>query len=183
MSEYVWIGPAISACSLAAVVWLNWGRQALRAQKLKKPVDAYLTAYAKAKEDSWARELHVPPGRTVQVQLRLKPRLTHQNHETIFGFSGPENDRPLPKMFRSEFIKTGIRQQQSPATNPDHYIDYNDCYHIREKSDRVVGNVYALGFEVDTRRPGRYPVILTFITETGEGLPTQPLTLVVETRP
>ena len=89
----------------------------------------------------------------------------------MFGFGGDESARPFP-----------TRVEQSPADTASHFIDYDDRYHIREQVERTKANVYTYGYAVQTRAPGRYPIVIEAITDYGNGKPANKLILKVETR-
>ena len=86
----------------------------------------------------------------------------------VFGFHGDRARRPIPLSVRNHFIKVGINREQSPENNPSHFIDQDNHYHISDPAERTPGNVYMIGFVVETKEPGKYPVILELITEGGE---------------
>lgn len=123
--------------------------------------------------------LKVQPYSTVQLDFRLTPRLHHVQHEIILMFDGDANKKPLPKSVVNTFIKEGSARSQDPKTNPSHYIDYDDCYHIKGRVEHTRGNTYAIGFAVETRAPGRYPLRFVVMTEDGEGRSANDLMLEV----
>jgi hypothetical protein len=86
----------------------------------------------------------------------------------LFGFDGDASKRPMPQSVFNAFIKKGINREQNPEKNTNHYIDAHNHYHIVQTVDRSPPNVQALGFVVQTRDPGRYPVVLEIITDCGE---------------
>lgn len=176
---YWWLGPTIAAFAACLIVWFNYGRQRIRAYRMQWPFRAYLTV-APHRPDGLLYELAVPPNQDVEIQLRIYPRFHYTQFLLIFGFQGDQTKRPQPLKVLNTFIKEGKRREQSPVTDENHYIDHSDNYHIRDRSERIHPNCYALGFMVRTRAPGRYPVCLETITDCGEGKPLTPLVLVVE---
>jgi hypothetical protein len=127
-------------------------------------------------------ELHVPPHKEVSLQFRLRPTLHYRQLEFVFGFWGNAASRPVPIRVFNEFVKVGMSREQSPETNSNHYVDQNDRYHIREIVERTRPNVYTQGFIIQTKDPGRYPVHLEIITNSGEAKPKQELVIIVEER-
>lgn len=181
--QFWWVAPSVATFAALLIIWFNWGQHKVRALRMKRGFDAFLTLFPEKGRETWCHELHVPPNTTIAIQLRIVPRLSFKQFLFVFGFGdGDKDSRPLPKRVLNKFIKVGMRREQSPETNENHHIDYVDNYHIREQMERVVPNTYAYGFEVQTRAPGRYPAYLRIITDCGEARPRHPLVLVVETR-
>lgn len=178
--QYWWLASVISGLGLIAILWLNWGRPALRASKMKHPFDAFLTLTPEAGHDTWTAEQHVPSNTEIELQLRLRTRLHYKLHELIFGFDGNVGEKPNISSVVNHFIAFGLNREQSPETSPNHYIDYRGHYHIRETLERTKPNVYAYGFRIRTHNAGRFPIHLNVVTECGEGWPSKPLLLVVE---
>ena len=116
------------------------------------------------------------------MQLRMTPRFHFKQYEVVFGFLGNQSARPLPIKVVNTFIAQGLRREQSPDDTETHSISHKGNYHIMETRERTKPNVYAYGFLVRTREPGRYPIRFELITDCGEGKPVEPLVLVVEER-
>ena len=57
-----------------------------------------------------------------------------------------------------------------------------DNYHIKGNRQLIRGNTYSSGFVVEAGSPGRYPLNIRAIIDTGEGTPKQELVLIVEER-
>jgi hypothetical protein len=128
-------------------------------------------------------EVRAPANTQISLQLRIRPRLHYRQLELLFGFRGDASCRPFPLQVQNTYIKHGKKREQSPDTNSDHYIDHEDFYHIKEQSERTFPNVYTIGFLVQTREPGRYPVLLEAITDCGEAKAKKQMTLIVEAPP
>jgi len=180
--KYWWLAPVLSLASIILVAWLNWGKHVLRARRLRKPADVFLTIAPDSGHDSWTTELHVPPHAEIVLHLRIKPRLHYRQLEFIFGFLGKATEKPSPLSVENTFVTRGQMRVESPETNRNHYVDYRDSYHIKEDKEQTKPNVYAMGFRVKTKMPGRYPIRLLFLTDSGEGTPTKELTIIVESR-
>jgi hypothetical protein len=161
--EYWWLGPAVAGCALLAVIWFNLGQHKLRVWRLKRPFRAGNPCHS-----------------AVAIQIRMRPKFSYRQVHLVFGFHGDTSRRPLPQSVLNHFIKVGINREQSPKKNPSHFIDQDNHYHISDPADRSPPNVYMTGFVVQTREPGRYPVILEIITECGEGKPVQNLHVIVK---
>jgi hypothetical protein len=124
--------------------------------------------------------LHVPSDSEVDIQLRLEPKLHYIQQEVVFGFEGEAGHRPEPVLTKNTFIKVGKSKYTDPREDPNHYIDTKDAYHIQGTKERTAGNTYALGFIVKTHGPGRFPVRLLVMSDSGESAPCKPLVLVVD---
>jgi hypothetical protein len=146
---------------------------------MKKPFGVYFTS---DRGLSGHAEMHWRKDSKVIVNLRLKPHLNFTRYELIFGFDGDESSRPVPIKAVNTFIKIGNRREQSPGKTDGHGIDYRDHYHIKETVETTKGNVYSLGFEIKTRKPGRYPIHLEMITDGGHSEFPERLYFVVEDR-
>jgi hypothetical protein len=146
---------------------------------MRRPFHVHFTT---AEGTSNFHELHWPPNSEALVQTRMAPRLHYRQHEIVFGFIGDKSTRPLPLSVVNTFIARGKRRTQSPEDDEAHAVDHNDNYHVKETRECTRPNVYTLGFRVQTRQPGRYPVRLEVITECGEGKPVEELIFIVEDR-
>jgi hypothetical protein len=180
--RFWWLAPTISGLAVIAVVWFQWGQHKVHAIRGRRPFRADMTIAPYTSGSEYC-ELHVPPHREVSLQLRVRPTLHYRQLEFVFGFWGNPSSRPVPVRVFNEFIKVGKAREQSPDTNSNHYIDQNDRYHIREELERTTPNVYTQGFIIQTKEPGRYPVLLEIITDSGEAKPKQKLVIIVEERP
>jgi hypothetical protein len=180
--KFWWLAPSVAGFAAILVIWFNWGQHKIRAFRARRPFEAFLTIAPEKGRDSWCHELHVPPNTEIAIQLRIRPRLHYRQLSFAIGFGGIEADRPRPIKVLNTFIKEGLRREQSPADNENHYIDYNNWYHIRDEVERIRPNFYAYGFLVQTKKPGRYPVLVEIITDCGEGKPSKELHLIVEDR-
>jgi hypothetical protein len=174
---YWWLAPLISFLALVAVIWFQWGQHQARKYRLKRGFNAFL-AYGPAAPDEQL-DLRLPANSKVMVQIRIRPRMAYRQIELVFGCRGPEETRPVPLRVLNRFIKVGASRQQSPATHPNNYIDHGDHYHIGGTVDRAPPHTYALEFVMQTKGPGRYPVLLEIITESGEAKPKKELYLTV----
>jgi len=172
------ISLGLSVAIFVMIVWINFGRPWFRSWRMKRPFDVYFQAEPRS-GGARSSTLTVPAHSEVQIDFRLVPRLHHVRHEVVLAFEGDPERRPRPRSAVNTFIKEGAARIQDPKTNANHYIDYDDAYHIKSRVEHTRGNTYALGFAVETRDAGRYPVRLLVITEDGEGRARNALTLVV----
>lgn len=177
--KYWWIAGAVSFVSLVAILWFQWGQQIFRAFRMRRPFHANFTT-EKGKEVFF--EMRWPRDSETIVNLRIHPLVHFTRYELVFGFEGDENSRPPPIKAVNTFIKIGRRREQSPADTDSHAIDSNNNYHIKETVELTRGNVFTVGFQVQTRQPGRYPVRLEFITDSGQNDPIENLVFIVEDR-
>lgn len=169
-------GLALSSCILIAIIWINVVRPRLRQRQMKTP----FTAYFRTGGNEKLTELHVPANRSIDIQINREPHLHYTEYELIFGFKGPLDKRPYAQTAKNLFIKRGQFKEGSPDTDDRHYIDTKDAYHITQQRKLTKGNTFTIGFTVQTREPGRYPVRLRAITEAGEGRPRKELVLIVD---
>jgi hypothetical protein len=180
--QYWWLAPAISALALVAIIWFQWGQHRARAYRLKRPFSAMLL-YETNSPDEF-QTLHLPPHKDeVTIHLRIRPRVSYRQTEIVFGFDGDPSKRPLPHRVLNEFIKKGFNREQDPDKNQSHYIDVHNHYHIVTTVDRSPPNVQAIGFVVQTRDPGRYPVVFEKIIDCGEAKSFINLYVIVDEAP
>jgi hypothetical protein len=180
--QFWWIAPVLTGVTILLLLWFNSGRNRLRTWQMKRGFEARLAMGTEKKEIGWCQELYVPPSRELSIQIRIDPRFSYRQHGLIFGFRGTASEKPEPLSVLNTFIAKGRRREQSPDTDENHSIDYNGSYHIREVKEIVKPTTYAYGFKVRTRTPGRYPVVLIVLTDSGEAVPRTDLFLVVEDR-
>lgn len=176
---YWWLAPLISGLALIAILWFQWGQHRFRTFRARRGFTATMVIAPEAGKAK-SREARVPANSQISIQLRMRPRLHYRQMELLFGFRGDALQRPMPLHVLNSYIKHGKRRTQSPDTNADHYIDHEDFYHIKETSERTYPNVYTLGFLVQTREPGRYPVLLEVMTDCGEAKAKKELVLIVD---
>jgi hypothetical protein len=173
---YLSIGLSIAVFLMIA--WINFGRPWRRSRRMRRPFDTHFKQGARG-EGPATTELTVPANSIVQLDFRMTPRIHHVQHELILMFDGDPDQKPLPTSVVNTFIKEGSARSQDPKTNANHYIDYDDCYHIKARVEHTRGNTYAIGFSVQTRGPGRYPLRFMVMTEDGEGRSRNDLVLIV----
>lgn len=149
---------------------------------MRTPFDIYFKQDAPT-DGPTGPELWLLPHTYAQIDIRIVPRLHYVQNEIIVGVGGDKSKRPLLRSMKNPFVKSGVNAEGSPTTIDSHYIDVNDRYHIKERVDRTKGNTYALGFLVETREPGDYPLSVEAMTDDGEGKAPTRLILHVETRP
>lgn len=167
-----------SGTILLIIAWVNIGHPLYRRYRLRKPFRAYFKSLPQAKGLE-TTEHAVPANSNVEIDFRLKPTINYVQHELILIFEGDPDQKPLPKAVVNTFIQEGAARNQGPKTNPNHYIDYENSYHIRHQQVRTKGNTYAIGFLVETRGPGRFPVRFETLAEDGLGRSANDLTVVV----
>lgn len=162
---------------LCIQVWVNFGRQWWRNRKMRCPFDA---AFIYVEAPSNEKELHLPQNCEVQINLTIFPKLHYTQHEIIVGFVRPDPNNPIMKSYQNKFIQRGKGRTIDPDDDLRHYVDYNGAYHIRDRAERTTGNNYTLGFIVETKAAGRFPLHIDAMTDTGEGNCMSQLVLVVD---
>ncbi len=158
----------LSLLVLLVLLWVNFGRNRLRHYRMRRPFDVYFKLGADADAPT-ATEISVPAHSTEQIDIRIAPKLHFVQNEIIVGIGGDVESRPRLVAMNNPFVKRGKGTKGSPEDTGGHYTDYNDNYHIQERVDRTRGNKYALGFIVETRDPGAYPLTVKAMTDDGEG--------------
>jgi hypothetical protein len=176
------VGVCLSASILGVQTWVNFIRPAIRRRRMAKPYSVEFKLGQSGDAPS-APELTVPANSEVQIDLRLLSHLPYAEHEIAVGFEGPASERPLVLCVSQAFVKAGLLKNRSPKTDEGHYIDYNDRYHIKTRADRLAGRHTALGFLVQTRVPGRYPINVEAATDAGEAYSRNKPMLIVESKP
>src|SRR5450432_1218239 len=94
------IGWLLTVVSILLIVWFNWGQHRVRRWRLKKPYDLWFNGETRGK---WTRELSIRAYSEVHIELRLEPLLNYKEFEVVFGFEGPEGDRPRPVRVENRF--------------------------------------------------------------------------------
>lgn len=83
------------------------------------------------------KELVAPIDSSITFEIVIRPKVCFRESEFILGFANEEIDnRPEILEYFARFVKQDKSRVDSPETNPDHYIDYKDRYHIR-RADRA----------------------------------------------
>jgi hypothetical protein len=173
------ISMGLGVLTVCLIVWINWGKPWRRKRRMRHPFTAF---FGESDRGKWTHQLIVPANSEVDIQIRVEPKLHYIQHEIMFGFEGEDGQRPEPVRTKNAFVKVGKSKYQDPLEERTHYIDVKDAYHIQSTHERTYGNTYALGFLVKTHGPGRYPVRLLVMSDSGESLPRKPLVLIVEER-
>ena len=174
-----WVVPSgLSTVVIGILVWVNFVRPKCRSRGLKKPISAYFV-----KPETGERRLHcvtVQANSECTVHLRIQMHMQFEESQMVFGFDGDREKRPIPQSVVNSYVHKGSEKYQSPDTHTNHYIDEKYRYHIRHSRNRTPTDVIAIGFTIEARSPGEYPVYLMVVTEEGDGSLRQPLTVVVE---
>ncbi len=144
---------------------------------MRTPYDAYFRIDDSGKGPP---EERVKPDSTVHIQVNREIKVTHLEHELIVGFDGDSESKPRIVSVENRFVKLGRIRACSPDTTDEHYIDVKDNYHIKRDQQLVRDNTYSSGFFVEIGAPGRYPMNIRSIHDTGEGKSKQQLVLIVE---
>ena len=165
--------------SLVVVIvgWTQIVRPRVRHYRMRNPFDVYFRIDDSGKGPL---ERRARSNLSAQLQINRVARITHLEHEFIIGFDGEQDKKPRVVGTENQFVKWGSMRSVSPDTNDDHYIDDKDNYHIRGDRQLIRGNTYSSGFVVEARAPGRYPLNIRTINDTGETKPKQELVLIVE---
>ncbi len=120
----------LSIAVFLMIAWINFGRPWRRSRRMRRPFDIHFKQGTRG-DGPTTTELKVPAHSMVQLDFRMTPRIHHVQHELILMFDGDPDQKPLPKSVVNTFIKEGSARSQDPKTNANHYIDYDDCYHIK----------------------------------------------------
>ncbi len=175
LTDQQWIGWTLSGTIIFLIVCIQIGWPTVRHLRLKRP----FLAYFRVNGSNDPRELIVPENSDVHIQINREASVTHDEHELIIGFDGAPDERPHIVGAENKFIAQGLARTADPTTTKSHYIDDKGNYHIKEDRILVRGHTYSSGFRIKTKTPGRYPIKIMTITDSGEGKPKHALTLIV----
>ena len=176
-TDLQWVGWALSGTIIILIVGIQIVRPIVRHLRLKRPFLAYFRGGGSDKN----RELTVPANSPEHIQISRLISVTHDEHDLIVGFDGEVGKRPDIVGTENKFIALGLARTADPMTRESHYIDDRGNYHIKEKRSLVCGHTYTTGYKIETKAPGRYPVKILTVTDTGEGRASKPLLLIVTT--
>src|SRR5256885_11979078 len=109
------------------------------------------------------RWLTVPANHTLEIELGFTTRIPITAHEIVIGCKGDPAIRP--RFLRRTFSFQGGTR---PATNLD-YIDPAGYFHIKTDKVYSVGTHFVIQMELQTLSAGRYPVVVSFLTDEIEG--------------
>jgi hypothetical protein len=175
------IGAALSLLTLILVYYTQIARPRSRRRKLKRPCDAYfivtsadrrrLGYVSQDEREHFLKELVVPAGEIVPIEILIEPRMNFRYAELIFGFEDMQNltSKPVVESFYAPFIVRGARQKGSPENNYSHYVDHHGHYHIAENRDVSLKTYRSMGFSIRTREPGVYAATIAFTGDEVEG--------------
>jgi hypothetical protein len=184
ITKWPWpiVSTAVSALAAGMIFHINFVRPRLRRRKLKNPVKAWFLIPAQHRhplnyaisdtDDHAVSELILPPHSECEIQICMSPLVSFRNSELSFGFDWMgETDlkKPIPIEFFSPFVERGALRRGNPDSDPTHYMDFSNHYHIRRDILYVVGQDVAFGFKIMTRDAGVYRTHLTFKAEEVEG--------------
>jgi hypothetical protein len=167
-------GAVFSFTMLGIFCYVQFARPALTRRKLRKPCGMYFNVTSSDRRileyvsqdarEHLLQELVVPGRSKLVLEILFKPKLHFQIDELIIGFDGTGDRQKWPKIekFLNRFIVRGKRQESTPETNENHYIDHHLHYHIKEPHSFTVGTDHTVGFAIETRDAGSYSVIAMF---------------------
>lgn len=174
--------PVVSACAAiiagCIVIWVHFGKPYLRRRKLRYPTNVKLVDVARNKCDA----LKAPAHSVCAFQLQLGPRHNYREDLLRFGFEGEIGSKPFAIRTNNAFVLRGTKTE-SPDDTKEHALDVGEFYHIKRTVQRTRGNFYEVGFDVQTRGPGKFKVFLQFMTEEGHAEIDTDLYLIVEDQP
>jgi len=157
---------------------MNYIWPGIRKWILRKPCTAYFKIDSQ-EDDANPTTITVRENSRVEIQMRLVPRISYVETGYIFGFTGHPNKKPIPKSIVNTFIANGINREQSPNDTPEHFVDYKGNYHIARERTRIKGTTYAIGFRIETGKPGEYELFMNFLEEEGIGRLKNKLKIIV----
>ena len=167
------IGVAIAI--LVVALWSNFVRPRIRKLKLKKPCTAHFSTTAGERPTV----IEVPKNETVDIQLRILPKIEYSEDRMRFGFIGDPNSRPRPISVLNKYVDVGRNRERSPATTDD-FIDVKGNYHVLDPVLRTPGTEHTTGFVIETKAPGEYQAQLYFWGEGVEGKLANKLIVIVK---
>lgn len=155
----------------------------VRRSRLRHPVDLrynitsqdrYKLLYIVQNKDEHNTNLLVLPSFTYNLLFHVVwiNKLDFTQSELLFSFEDQKDDnrdrKPLIHSWFHPFVKVGDATRK-PGAYPGHYIDYHDCYHIREVVNRPKGQAITNAFIISTRNSGRYYFKIAIMAEGVEG--------------
>lgn len=184
--EFWWLAAAVGTVGVGIAVWINWVRPSLRRVRLKHPVKAHFTSRDNALSMSGRdvsdgdphliRCLTTPANHTLEIELGFMTRIPFKTQEIVIGCKGDPATRP--HFLRRTFSFQGGTR---PVTNLD-YIDPAGYFHIKTDKVYSVGAHFVIQMDLQTLSAGRYPVVVSFLTDEIEGN-FEDLEILVESTP
>ena len=175
MSPYWPVVSALGAVVVISIlVWVHFGRPARRRRGMKHPCDVWFDLV------DGPAELTVPANSRVEIDFRIRPKLKYECRKMVFGFVGDKNKIPIPISVSNKFVARGKQREVSPDDDENHFVDVDHQYHQGVYRFHTPPDIYAQGYRVETREPGRYKIDFMFLTDEGEGTPSKDLFLVVK---
>jgi hypothetical protein len=159
----------------------------LRNRKLKHPCKAYfhiremrvgeLDYILQDDKAHKVKELVLLFNSLVDIEIAYNPIVDFRVEETVFGFIGDADSKPVIEEAIAPFVAKG------EIAMPPAYWDRNDNYHYPSRSmGRAIGSCYTKGFKVQTQQAGVYKVYLGFMTDERDGEDTS-MRIRVEDKP
>jgi hypothetical protein len=133
-----------------------------------------------ATNEHFVKELVIAENSTVIIEILFDPKLHFEVTEMVVGFDGGTDRTKRPKITKyiNRFIEWGRGREDTPDTNPIHYVDHHGHYHVRSISRHSIGTSRVMGFEIETREPGNFSVITMFMGGEIEGFLRLPFRVV-----
>ena len=159
-------GSVASIIVLGLIVHIEWIRPRLRDRKLRRPVKAHFTIRQTPGSDiepHHVQKLVLRSHSTIDVEVGVHARAAFHAREVIFGCKGEGDTKPTVMGRARQFVKAGN------LPDPTYYIDHADWCHAVIKQDFNRGTHIVMGFGLQTRKAGLYPVSLSFVTDEIEG--------------
>jgi hypothetical protein len=172
-NQYWWAAPIIAGIGLLIIIWVNFIKSWLRNRKLRHPVKAHFTIRNSQQSLSGRdvshgdphliRRLVLPSNQIVEIELGFLPLIPFYATEIVFGCIGDQVDAPGILERHHQYIESGAR----PSAEKDYLA--SNAYHARVDRKYNIGTHYVIGFKIQTKRAGVFPVSLSFITDEIEG--------------
>ena len=167
-------GAVLSFTMLCIFCYVQFARPLWTRHSLRRPCDMFFAITSSDRRslgyisqdtrEHLLQDIVVPSHSKLILEILFKPKLHFQIEELIIGFDGMGDRQRWPKIekFVNRFVIRGKRQEGSPETNDDHYIDHHFHYHIKESRNFTIGTDHTAGFAIETRDPDLYSIIAMF---------------------
>ena len=168
------VGAAIAFAALLVGVWNVFAAPRLKRRKLRHPCEAHFNiqplhmgdlGYVIQDDDGHkVREIVLPANRLLELEIEYLPRIAYQERSIVFGCEGDEATKPIPTEYIDRLDHRG-KSYFVPGQHQGHARNRHGFYHVTWDKPRTPGMTCIIGFKVQTRAVGTYPVTLSFVTD------------------
>jgi hypothetical protein len=177
--EYIWTVTSAVAAIIVLIlyVWVEFIAPRIRRHQLKRPCNAYFNiqplrmgdiGYAvQDDEGHQVRELVLASNSTAEIEIGYRPVVSFREEKLVFGCEGDEDQKPVVVEYFNRLVGVG-KSRWAPGED-GHMRDRHGFYHMDRGLPRSPELHCIVGFKLQTRQPGTYPVCVSFVTPEGVG--------------